>query len=196
VATVDRPVASTKKKITPKANRKGASPAAKTPKAKPKKARTRTPKHKCTKHQHQRDKDMHQLSDEQLLEVKRRFDLIAFGIDNEGNRVQTKPVHYQTNKKKHPDCKEGRHNSKTPTVERYNLIVKLLQLKKEGKEDELESLKKEVSTKVYNSMNKFFLSTCIDPETKKEVVELRRCQGEQEVEVEDEESPPSPNGTV
>jgi hypothetical protein len=60
---------------------------------------------------------MHELSDEQLLEVKRRFNLRAFGIDNEGNRVQPKPVHGETNKKKHPDCKEGRHNSRTPTVE-------------------------------------------------------------------------------
>jgi hypothetical protein len=89
----------------------------KSPKVKPKKARARTPKHKCTQHKHVHDKDLHQLLDEQLLEVKRRFNIRAFGIDSEGNRVAPKPLHGATDKKKHPNCNEGCPNARTPTVE-------------------------------------------------------------------------------
>jgi hypothetical protein len=116
---------------------------------------------------------MLQLSDEQLLEVKRRFNMRAFNIDNEGNRVGPRPVHKETNKKKHPNCKEGRHNCRTPSVQRYNLIVKLLTAKKEGKKDELEDLKKEVGKNAYRIMNEFFLTYCTDPQTQEQVVELR-----------------------
>jgi hypothetical protein len=121
------------------------------------------------------------------LEVKRKFNLRAFGIDSEGNKVAPKPVHGETNKKKHPDCTVGRHNARTPTVERYNLIVKLLTLKQDGKEEELNTMIKEVGTKTYQSMNDFYLDDCIDPETHQRIVELHWLEGEEEIEVEEDD---------